>query len=352
MATQPAAARRVSAPRAAEPDPVAWRAYHIFYHADRDRLLDGLVRPLVAALLAEGEIRAFYFIRYNLGGPHVRLRVKPVRGRAARVDDRVRAAAADFFARSPSGQSVAGEAILRQNRGIVATDPNAGGAADALFPDNSVVELPAFFEVERYGGPALLRHSLEYFEASSVEALGFVAGREGRSAGQRLSAAGRLCVRQAWAFARDGAEFAELLGYASRLFPGELMARFAERGDEAFGRQPGAYVGLVRDELESLAPGAPGLAGAALRLAWRTRHSDAGTRWVIAASQLHMTANRLGLLNPEELYLGQILARASLDLAAADPALWHGAWRGSGRRGGPGSARRPMRAAAVPDPAP
>ncbi|MBV9773857.1 MAG: hypothetical protein JO040_07900 [Gemmatimonadetes bacterium] len=342
MATQPAAARGVGKGRTPPPDPAEWRAYHLFYHADRDRLVTELVRPTVADLLREGEIGSFYFVRYNLGGPHVRLRLKPGHGRAGSVDARVRRAAAEFFQRRPSSEPVAEEVIRRQNRGIVASDPLSGGVADEVFPDNTLEEFPPLFEVERYGGPRLFRHSLDFFTLSSVEALHFLSGLADPSAGQRLSGAFRLCVRQAWGFARDDAEFTELLSYASRIFTHDLLARFAERGDEAFERQRDAYTRLLRDELALCAGtggpgGPPAITVGARRLAREIRKLDDAGRWTVAASQLHMTANRLGLLNPEELYLGRILWRAARELAVSEPVFWKEAWtahRQQGRKPG------------------
>jgi hypothetical protein len=37
-----------------------------------------------------------------------------------------------------------------------------------------------------------------------------------------------------------------------------------------------------------------------------------------------MSANRLGLRNPEEVYLGRMLLRSADALAASDPELWRG----------------------------
>lgn len=320
----------MSAGAPAGPDPGAWRAWHLVYHEDRDRLITEMVAPTVGALQASGDVRGFYFVRYNLGGPHVRLRLRPARGRVARVDERVREAAAGFFARSPSARTVPAEAILAQNAGIVATDPHPLGAADTVFEDNSVVEQPVMFEVERYGGPALLAHSLEFFVRSSEHALRFVAALPERGAAGRLADAGALCIQQAWGFAGDGKAFAELLGYAARLFPHELLARFTERGDEAFERQADGYVRLVRGELAALAAAGsalPPLAVASRRLAGRIRRLEAHPRWIVGASQLHMTANRIGLRNPEELYLSRILLRAAQALEARDPGFWREVWR-------------------------
>lgn len=328
--------------RTAAPDPAAWRAWHVFYHTDRERLVTEFVRPTVSALRAAGDITRFYFVRYDLGGPHVRLRVKPARGRATRVAAKVLSAAEAFLQRQPSPTSLAEEAILRTNAGIVASDPLSGGAATDIYPDNSIWEFPVFFEVDRYGGSTLFQHSLDFFAVSSDEVLRLTTGDRGRAAGQRLAIAARLCVDQAWGFAKDEAEFTELLGYAGRLFAGAWGRRFVQLGNESFERQRTTHTRLLRDELEALAESgrraisglSPALAGGARRLRRRIRQEGDLARWIISASQLHMTANRLGLLNPEELYLGQILSRASQELAAAEPEFWRAVWVGGsgGRR--------------------
>jgi hypothetical protein len=45
-------------------------------------------------------------------------------------------------------------------------------------------------------------------------------------------------------------------------------------------------------------------------------------RWYLAASHIHMTANRLGLTNGEEVYLSRMLFRAVETLRRATPAVW------------------------------
>lgn len=333
MATQSPTAIRLG--RKPAPDPAAWRAWHLFYHGARERLVAEVVRPTVASLQADRDITSFYFVRYNLGGPHIRLRLRPAPGRQERVEAKVQRAVMEFFEREPSTKSLSAETILRGNAGIAASDPLSGGTADDVHPDNSIREFPVFFEVERYGGPTHFRHSLDFFTLSSDEALRFVSGEPERPAGQRLVIASRLLIDQAWGFAKDHVEFLDLLGYASRLFTGEWTARFIQRGNEAFERQGAVHTRLLQDELKALIAAdetprgglSPALAVGARRLARSIRRENRGTRWIITASQLHMTANRLGLLNPEELYLGQILSRAAQELATAEPEFWRTLWR-------------------------
>jgi hypothetical protein len=331
MATQPGTVRRPVRERTAGS---CWRGYHIFYHGDRGQLLTELVRPTVEVLLRERWIQRFFFIRYHLGGPHVRLRLEHAPGRAGTVRDRVQEAATAYFARNPSTRPVPDEAVRRENRAILASDPLAAETEDAVYPDNSVREFPVVFEVERYGGAALLEESLGFFVISSVEVLHLLAEHGHRPAGARLVQVARVLLRQAWGFARNEADFADLLGYAVHLMGGPL-AEFVSQGDRAYERSRAALDRLLREELAVLVGADPAEprprlhAGAegARRLAREVRAgTDEEAQRRIALSQLHMTANRAGLLNPEEVYLGRMLWRAAGELAGADPSFWSAAW--------------------------
>lgn len=329
-------------PSASSAEQDAWRGFHLVYHGDRDRLLRALVAPVARGLLARGEIETFFFIRYDLGGPHVRLRVRPRAECGDAAAAQVRQAAADFFARHPSPQLLPEEKVRRENRTIIPWDPHATDADDVVFADGSVHEAPVRLEVERYGGPALLPGALDAFALSSLDVLAFLdeAGDGARAA--RPSEAGRALVRQAWGLVHAPGELAQLVGYAARP-QAEALQRFVAMGDEAWDRRREALRALVREELAVLSglegEGAdpPPYAEAARRLGWEIRDLDAGARGRIASAHVHMTANRLGLRNPEETYVGRMMERAVRDLAEMEPAFWREAW----------DARR-----AVPDPPP
>jgi len=49
--------------------------------------------------------------------------------------------------------------------------------------------------------------------------------------------------------------------------------------------------------------------------------ANAASRERVGTSQMHMTANRLGLSNPEEVYLGRLLVRAARDLLENEPGV-------------------------------
>lgn len=318
----------------APPAPRGWREHRLFYHADRDLLLRELVAPLAASLLADGEIGHFYFVRYMLQGPHVRLRLRPSRGRAREVSERVRAAAEAFFARQPSAQPMAEEKVRQHNREAIADDPTLSSADDVIHPDNSLRSLAPRFEVDRYGGPALFRASLDFFALSSVWVLRSLAARGELTAGGRLDLATRATLRQAWGLAPTLGHLPAMCAWPVSAFRGALDA-FAAHGDVAFERGRDALCARVRAELQALADGVPDdpgdadppawLGGAARLLSREIAPLDADRHWRIATSHLHMTANRLGLRNPEEVYLGRMLQRALTAVAEADPTFWRAA---------------------------
>jgi len=316
-------------------------------------VVSGVAEPVARALRRDGAVRRFFFVRYNLGGPHVRLRLEAAPGRGGEVAARVREAADEFFARQPSLEPLPDEAVRRGNRAILADDPLATIGEDTVYPDNSLHECPAAFEVERYGGPRLLRHSLEYFAVSSVAVMRFLAAHGGEPAsGARLTGGARMVVRQAWGLAHDAAGFVDLLEHAVWLM-GEPLARFAAEGERAFESRGAPLVRLIRDEIAELSAGAEraGAAGAldraARSLAWSVRGAPAERRQAIAYSHLHMTSNRLGMLNPEEVYLGRMLGLAARALAAEDAPFWAGAWAAHRTRPARGERLAAMAAAAM-----
>jgi len=76
-----------------EKDEATWIGYHLFYYEDPRRAVLGFVRPAVAALVEVDLIESFFFLRYALGGPHVRLRLRPAEGRSPEAAEMVEALA-------------------------------------------------------------------------------------------------------------------------------------------------------------------------------------------------------------------------------------------------------------------
>jgi hypothetical protein len=301
-----------------------WRSCHLYYHGKADLLLGRLVRPLVGALLRAGAIDHFSFVRYELGGPHVRLRLRASPGASDALEEAVKEAAGDFFARWPSAEPRLPELVLRRTRETLAADPSESDAT--LYPDNSLRVVPFLPEVERYGGPGLIGDALDFFALSSVRVLGFVQTLGGEQRSRQIPWLLRALAGQAVGLARDETELATLLGYAALAAPGgHPLAPFAERGDRAFEQQPEAFRRLLWEACD------PGMEEAAVReearrLAAGIRRAAPPARELILKSHMHMTANRLGIRNPEEAFLSRILWRAAHDSGGLDPGL-RDAWR-------------------------
>lgn len=293
-----------------------WRSFHLHYHGDRDLLLLELVRPLAASLLARGQIDRFFFVRFLLGGPHIRLRLRPRPDPAGTIGYDVAAAAEAFFASHPSQASLPEEEIRRRNRLVLARAPHEHD--DAVYPDNSLREVPFRPETERYGGPDLLDHSLDFFTLSSVSALRFLEAHGGEPRPRQLSEAFRMLARQALGCARTPEELQHLLQAPVESW-GEPMAPAADRADQLFDRHRQDLLGLLRAEVESLASPET---EAARRLAREIGDAGEDVRRRICTSQLHMTANRLGIEGAEEVYLARLLWRSARELAESAPDLW------------------------------
>jgi hypothetical protein len=300
-----------------------WLSYHFFYHRDRNLLLTDLVTPLVAALLSEGQIDHFFFVRYSLGGPHVRLRLRPMQGgkRGMQALRATAEAAADrFFRLCPSSVSLSQEEMERTNLSLLANDPNEQD--QSVYPDNSARSFPFRPETDRYGGPELLDHSIDFFALSSVCVLVFLTSQGKDYDKRKLPFAFRFLARQALGFARDEQELLALAGYAETIW-GKSTAVILDRSDEIFARQRPTFIGLLRREIETLSvPSALHREiAAAQRLAWEIRGAGTKLRRQISTSQMHMAANRLGLTNVEEVYIGRMLEQTLQALLEDDTNL-------------------------------
>lgn len=315
-----------------------WHSFHLFYHADRNLLLQNLVRPAASCLLETGLIDSFFFVRYPLGGPHVRLRLRVRPGCEAEVARRLSTLAADFFSRFPSSEPLDEEAVRSANQAILKGDPQEG--EDEVYPDNSLRTFPPRFEVQRYGGPELLGHSLDFFAFSSVQALLFLAGHGDQPWARQLPHIFRLLARQAWGLACQQEDFLALLEFPMPAWR-ETMAPFLAQGDLVFERRPEFFIQLLAGEIGPV-PGAPEPAGspaaaslAGRGLAWEIREADPAARRRIATSQMHMTANRLGLKNREEAYLSRLMWRAGCELLQAGNGSGEGVGQLLAERGAP-----------------
>src|SRR5215475_4551683 len=93
-----------------------WQSYHLFYHDDLNRPLLKCVKPVVVQLHRLGLARKFFFIRYQLGGPHLRLRVLPEPSCEQKTRDFIWREASEFFQLHPSLTTKSDAEIRQANK--------------------------------------------------------------------------------------------------------------------------------------------------------------------------------------------------------------------------------------------
>jgi thiopeptide-type bacteriocin biosynthesis protein len=322
-----------------------WTARHFFYHGNLDSAIRHFVRPALAELLGRQLADSFFFIRYTLGGPHIRLRLRLAPGvasPAAAIDRVVETAAARFLQSWPCETTLDADQIRRESRAILDAVPEEG---ELYYEPGSLVPFPFEPEVDRYGGPQLVEHSLDFFTVSSAQALDALGDPGWESPGRRGALAFRLLVRQAGGFARTEKELLSHLGSRQPVAE-ELGDAIWSKADRAFESQRTTYRALLAHELRSVMaaetaseepewPGPRFLFEASRRLSAAALAADPGSRWQIGHSQLHMTANRLGYFPLQEMHLQRILWRAAHDLREVEPDAWNLLMEGLlGREGG------------------
>jgi len=295
-----------------------WISVHLYYYEDLERALRHFLPLLAHKLIAERQVLdRFYFIRYYLGGPHLRLRFRCLPGRRNVVERIFRESAEEFLEAWPSGKAIDPADIARANEGILRSDPFEQD--DSIYPDNSFRVFPFRAEVDRYGGESLFRHSLDFFCVSSLAVLDFLESYGAWSRPKFLSGAARLLFAQAIGLAGSLGHLKELLGYAFE----EKWGPVTKKADSFYEQKRSAFQALIRGVSAEIVGSAPKPKG---RIPWAeilhaaakflARDIRAGDRLIqarILGSQMHMTANRMGLRNADEVYLGHLLHRALED---------------------------------------
>lgn len=153
-----------------------WVSAHLFYQGDLDRVLVGLIAPLLAELSDRRMVDLAFFLRYWDGGPHIRLRVS-LADPTAEVDVRelITRRAAEYFAHHPSPDHLTQEDYRRSAREHGAWEGVV--PAERLYPNNTAVFLPYEPEHHRYGTGESITAVERHFADSSRLALTAVMDR-------------------------------------------------------------------------------------------------------------------------------------------------------------------------------
>ena len=323
-------------------DPVttssAWVSLHIHYAADLDPLLTGCVAPLVRRLRDRGAVGDWFFVRYWVEGPHLRLRFRPEPGMSRTAVAETAGAEVTAFLRQQPAPDVPASGTPEQYRALFVAEYGQAawdrryGANRTMPVQPNNTHLLAEYEPEyhRYGGPHGMRLSEWHFCRSSDTVLQLLARRP-LSPATRLGISAQLTMHLVAAFLdHPSAARSFLLRYAAE------WERTYLPGQEGPGRHEAAYrrvasrlrpkVNKILTDATSGAPDGAGWGGHCRALWHRVTDLATGSRSPTAdpaavaqsllVSYVHMTNNRLGLTIPEETYAADLLAASVSDLLA------------------------------------
>lgn len=304
-----------------EAGPYQWHSWHLhgvsLDPAELDRLLTEVIGPVVEGLADAGRSPLWFFVRYWLHGPHLRLRIAGLDAAGAASVERD---VASLLAKAVSPAAVpADEASYQRAAAPIAAAGEAGSPIDAGHLRPSGVYRERYEpEWERYGGAALMPDSERLFHASSTTALRICRDRDPAEGpmGLGLQALAIGCgalrtdpvgflitTRDLWsqwlAAGRAGVD-AAAIDRAAR----KDAARLASAGPPLRAAVHGACPARWQPWMDAV--------HIAMR-AWRRALDPAAVRRVFG-SHLHMMQNRLGVKAGAEAYLAAVLLHLLTDL--------------------------------------
>ena len=318
-----------------------WLAAYLYYSEPWEALLVDAVYPFAKKILAEKLADQFFFIRYWERGPHIRLRFK---GNARALNEIVKPALIDHF-----------ECYFKDHP-TKREDPDwLKDVADQYqwFENNSVQFIPYEPEIKRYGGPVSMLLSEQQFQASSRAILEIIKESKDWDYTRALGAAIQLHLGFAYGL---GMDLQEASDFYTRLYQNwlprayyffekdvskdELDKRKKETLDAFelnFKQQKATLLPFFETVWEALTEGrefeqewlnqwvndmraigdqlkAIQNDGKLVPPEWYVMKNPTSIhqrkqqeRWGIYDSYIHMTNNRLGILNRDEGFLGYLI---------------------------------------------
>ena len=336
------------------PSPVdhQWLSVHVFYASNANPMLVECVQPLVDRLRADGLITRYFFIKYWMEGPHVRLRVLPAPGVDPElVRTEVDTAVAEFLRRRPALYETDTEGLgdlykqmYLAEYGQERWDAEYGDGVMPFRPNNSFAHIPYEREFGRYGGPAGIEVAEWHFEKSSDVVLDLLATTNVHVRPVLLGLSAQLSMMMCAVFFGDEHRISDFLDDYRRFWE----VSYQEPSDEYHGSFDNSYRRMsssLRDRLAALRRSAAddtvtstlGIEGRWLAHCRELRHRvvelvESGQVWfqrgggeptpatdldaamsVLLSSYIHMTNNRLGVSILDEIYLSYLMRNALLD---------------------------------------
>lgn len=327
-----------------------WIALHVFYAANANPMLVEGVAPMIRRLRDEGLIQRWFFIRYWMEGPHVRLRVLPAsREVAGRVRAEVEGALREILRRRPAlyeaDRDDSGEMYKRMYLAEYSQEQwDAQYGRDGTMPyreNNSFHDFPYEREYDRYGGPASMALSEWHFEKSSDIVLRLLATANVHARTILLGQTAQLNMALCYAFLRDEAAIATFLENYRIFWETSYQEPSTEQHatfDRGFDRMRDRLTGQLA-RIRSAVADPAGAETTALEREWVEHCAELRDRIVALAaagalvfrrgpvddpevalpillsSYVHMTSNRLGASILDEIYLSYVNRLAVLDMA-------------------------------------
>ncbi|HIP72805.1 MAG TPA: hypothetical protein EYH05_15605 [Anaerolineae bacterium] len=303
-------------------------------------LVEG-IKPFVESVLYEGIAEQFFFIRYGERGPHIRLRLKGESGTIEQtLKPRLKTYFLDYFVTNPTHR-------------VEPSSVNDLPKKQMWFPNDSIQFIKYKPEVTRYGGPKGLLISEKQFEASSRAVLSILAEHDTWDYQRALGSAIQLHLVFSFALGLDLEEAKQFFTYIYAFKP-MLLSNEAQKHkedvtkifEEKFNQQKDVLVPYHQNMWLALETNSTfeqtwlnewnetmNNIGAEWKQAQEQRQLiypdfhiyDDGhvgsintnyKMWSIWASNIHMTNNRLGILNQDEAYLGYLIKRSLESLEA------------------------------------
>jgi thiopeptide-type bacteriocin biosynthesis protein len=326
--------------------PHEWQATHVYYASNANPMLTDAVRPLVDRLRAEGALERWFFIKYWLEGPHVRLRVLPsASADPAYVRASVESALDEFLRRRPALYEADSDGLGDLYRKMFIAEygeqrwqETYGDGQMPFRANNSRHEMPYEPEYGRYGGPLGMQLSEWHFELSSDIVLRLLSDTNVHVRPVLLGLSVQLTTAICFAFLHSRERVARFLedyrvfwetsyqessenyhrGFDrsySRM-AAELGARIDATATAALDPDTPTLTGVERQWMThcaSLRTRAASLAAAGLLEFSRGPVTDVdGALSVLLSSYVHMTNNRLGVSILDEIYVSYVLRKALL----------------------------------------
>ncbi|MDQ0994687.1 thiopeptide-type bacteriocin biosynthesis protein [Streptomyces sp. V3I7] len=327
-----------------------WISLHVFYAANANPVLVHCVRPLVAHLSEQGLLRSWFFIRYWLDGPHIRVRLLPAdASAAAEVERTARQALQDYLRVRPAlyeeDRNASGD--LYKNMFLAEYseerwDELYGAEGEMPFRDNNSVAALAYErELDRYGGPAGMELAEWHFRHSSETVITLLETTNVHVRTVLLGQAAQLTAGLCFTLLPDEEAVTRFLQRYRTMWETsyqEPSDAQHERFDRSYARMKDRLVPRLRHVRDS-ARGDTAASPTPLERSWLAHCAELRDRVlksaddgllcfrdgavpepqdalaIVLSSYVHMTNNRLGVSILDEIYLSYVLCKALTDLA-------------------------------------